>query len=146
MAQEAVVDTTVLRRANVPLTGSRAEATLLKKRLTLLERIQRRAILVLLSSQLLNEYADQIKGRNNDYIKAFFELLVTPERVIWNWKKSWSGGERERARQCRFPSEDFKVLRTAIRANPSVIFSEEQRMLAADKCIYRQFRVHIYPP
>jgi hypothetical protein len=145
---EAALDTTVLRRANVPLQGTRADATLMAKRLALLRRIRTNEINVLVSQRLIQEYSDQLKTYQNEFVKTFMELATQPDgrHVILNWKDRWSGGDRERAARCRYPHEDNHVLRTAIRPNPSMIYSEEHRMLRADACIYRVFRVHILEP
>ncbi len=145
---EAAIDTTVLRRANVPLVGNRASATLLARRLSLLQRIQRREITILLSERLLQEYREQLPVPLNDFVRAFLEIVTTPDgtHVLMNWKNPWSGGDRSRARGCRFPQEDDHVLRTAIRAQRTAIYSEENRMLATDACIYREFRVHVQEP
>jgi hypothetical protein len=145
---EATIDTTVLRRANVPLVGNRASATLLARRLSLLQRIQRREITILLSERLLQEYREQLRIPLNDFVRTFLEIVTTPDgtHVLMNWKNPWSGGDRARARGCRFPQEDDHVLRTAIRGQRTAIYSEENRMLATDACIYREFRVHVQEP
>ena len=148
MPHEATLDTTVLRRANVMLQGTRATATLMARRLSLLLRIQQRHICVLISPQLFEEYRQQLLPVQNDFVRAFIELVTIPDgkNVITNWKVPWSGGDRNRARACRYPAEDDHVLRTAIRNQPSTIYTEEGRMLRADACIYREFRVHIREP
>lgn len=145
---EAAVDTTVLRRANVPLVGNRASAALMARRLSLLQRVQRRELIILLSERLLQEYREQLRIPLNDYVRAFLECVTTPDgtRVLMNWKTPWSHGDRSRARGCRFPLEDDHVLRTAIRGRRTAIYSEERRMLATDDCIYREFRVHVQEP
>jgi hypothetical protein len=66
--------------------------------------------------------------------------------VTWNWKRRWSGADQEKARKCMYPREDDHVLRTAIKGNPTTIFSEEKAMLASDACIYRAFEVHVTDP
>lgn len=148
MPNEVALDTTVLRRANVELEGTRAAATLMAKRLALLTRIRKGEISVLVSLRLVHEYLDQVRPSKNEYIRAFLEIVTRPDgkHVILNWKGRWSGGERARVARCRYPNEDHHVLRTAIRPDPSVIYSEEDRMLRADKCIYREFQVHIKKP
>ena len=145
---EAAIDTTVLRRANVPLEGNRASARLLARRLSLLQRIQRREIIILLSKRLLQEYREQLPIPTNDFIRAFLEIVTTPDNthVQMNWRNPWSGGDRNRARGCRFPEEDDHVLRTAIRGQRTAIYSEENRMLLTDACIYREFQVHVLEP
>ena len=145
---EAAVDTTVLRRANVALEGNRADANLLSRRLQLLQQIRGKQISILVSNRLVQEYCEQLPTLRNDVVKAFLELVTNPDgkHVIINWKASWSGGDRNRARRCRYPSEDDHVLRTAIRDNSTVIYTEEGRMLRADSCIYREFLVHIQEP
>ena len=114
----------------------------------MLERIQRGTLTLLMSSKLLAEYRRQVPSPRNDHIRAFFELVLiaAPTRCVWNWEKRWSGGQRAKARKCRYPEEDDHVLRTAIRPSASVIFTEEERILKADACIYRCFRVHIRLP
>ena len=145
---EVTIDTTVIFRANVPLTGDRASARLLSKRLALLRRLQSRDLVAFMSPSLLDEYVRQILPAKNEVTKAFLDLVASPDgtRVIWNWKNSWSGGERARARACRYPAEDDHVLRTAIRDTPTTIYTEETRMLQANRCVYREFRVHIVEP
>lgn len=148
MPDEAAIDTTVLRRANVTLVGGREDARRLSRRLSLLSRIRRNEIFVLISAHLIHEYREQIKFAQNDFVKAFMELVTKPDgvNVVLNWKTPWSGGDRDQARRCQFPLEDDHVLRTAIRGQPTTIYSEEGRMLRADACIYRRFRVHITEP
>jgi hypothetical protein len=148
MPDEVTLDTTVLRRANVALQGDRATANLLARRLTLLRRIRAKEICVLVSQNLIQEYSRQLLPFQNDFVRSFLELVSKPDgaRVVVNWKVPWSGGDRSRARGCRYPAEDDHVLRTAIRNQPTIIFSEEDRMLRTDACIYREFRVHIQRP
>lgn len=148
MPTEVAIDTTVVFRSNVALTASRADARRLSRRLTLLRRIDRHEIVALISLSLLQEYVDHVVPAQNEFTKAFLELVASPDgsRVILNWKNSWSGGERSRARRCRYPVEDDHVLRTAIRTTPTTIYCEEARMLAADGCVYREFGVHILEP
>jgi hypothetical protein len=142
------VDTTVLRRANVSLSDGRGEATLLSRRILLLRRIRARQICVLISPHLVHEYQQQLFPIQNEFIRSFLELITKPDavHVISNWKPSWSGGDRGRARKCRYPQEDDHVLRTAIRSQPSTIYTEEGRMLQSNACVYRHFRVHIQEP
>jgi hypothetical protein len=145
---EIALDTTVLRLANVRLDGTRAQAARMAARLSLLRRIRDKEMRLLVSRFLIHEYCCQVSVGQNDFVKAFLELLTRPDGtyVIINWKNRWSGGERHRARKCRYPSEDYHVLRTAFRPHPTVIYTEEDRMLRADACIYRAFGVHIREP
>lgn len=145
MAADCVVDTSVLQKANAPLSTQPRARSLFRRRLTLLERISRRELSVLISRQLIAEYDRQIREPRNEYIRAFLELVTDPSKSIFNWHTPWSG-DRDNARKCRFPREDDHVLRTAICGGPSVIFTEEGRMLRADACIYHNFRVHIQEP
>src|SRR5258706_14631690 len=146
MPTEVALDTTVVFKANVPLTLGR-EGARLARRLNLLRQIRHREVVVLVSLRLLHEYVQQVKP-HNEFTKAFLELATSPDgsHVILNWKNSWSGDERSRARQCRYPAEDVHVLRTAIRETPTTIYTEEARMLAANTCIFRAFGVHIAEP
>lgn len=145
--KEVVVDTTVLRKADVHLKPLAARGGLLAARLSLLNRINSKEIAVLVSSRLIAEYLGQVPMGRNDVVKAFLELLTRPdgEHCIRNWC-SWGGAERENAAHCRFPHEDTHVLRTAVRGKQTVIFTEEARMLNADACVHRRFRVHIQAP
>lgn len=145
MPLECVIDTSVLQKANAPISTSPRVWSLFQKRLKLLSRIRTGDLVVLISKQLHNEYDRQVRSPRNDYVKAFFDLLDTPHRRIYNWEKHWKG-KRAQSRKCRFPSEDDHVLRTAIRPHSTTIFSEEKRMLAADACIYRNLRIHIQHP
>lgn len=106
-------------------------------------RIKNGTIRPIVSSKLLREYERQILSPRNEYVRAFFELLDRPERVIWNWARRWSGAQRNTARRCRYPREDDHLLRTAVRPEESVILTEEERVLRADDCVHREFGVHI---
>jgi hypothetical protein len=145
---EVTLDTTVLRRANIALQGDRITATRLARRITLLHRIQARQVCLLISTRLAVEYRDQLLPVQNEFIRAFLDLATRPDghHVVMNWKESWSGGDRDRARNCRYPAEDDHVLRTAIRDQPTTIYTEEGRMLSVDACIYQEFGVHIREP
>jgi hypothetical protein len=146
--EEAALDTTVLRRANVELKENRAAAVRMSSRLALLRRICKKEIVVLISERLAHEYMVQLRDVQNEVVKAFLELATKPDgnHVVFNWKSQWSGSDRDRARLCRYPKEDEHVLRTAIRDGPTVIYTEEGRMLRTDACIYGAFRVHIQEP
>lgn len=144
-SKECVVDTSVLQKANAPLTQPR-QGPDFAKRLRLLKRIQVGELKVLISSHLFEEYQRQVSSPRNDFVKAFFELLGSPDRRVSNWSP-WPSRDREKARKCRYPQEDDHVLRTARREDRSTtIICEERRMLLADACIYRKFRVHICRP
>ena len=145
MTPECVVDTSVLQKANALITVSPGVQSIFRKRLNLLRRIKEGELVVLISPQLQHEYKQQIKSPRNEYVKVFFDILDSRGRCIPNWEKRWSG-KRDQARRCRFPAEDDHVLRTAIRPHSTTIFSEEGRMLVADRCIYRNLRVHIRRP
>lgn len=142
MAEECAFDTTVLQKANAEITVPPPPSSVFVRRINLLLDVQEGRKTVLISRRLLVEYEQKLPSPRNDFIRAFFELLADPARRIENWV-NWPGRHREKARKCRYPSEDDHVLRTAIRPNPSVIVSEEKRMLDANSCIYRAFRVHI---
>jgi len=143
---ECVIDTTILQKANAPLLRPPRKGAFFHKRVNLLRRIQDGRQRALISRQLLAEYERRIPAPRNDFVGAFLAMIVVPGRCVWNWEKSWSGGKRDQARRCRYPSEDDHVLRTAIRSHPTTIYTEEERMLRADACIYRVFRVHIRLP
>jgi len=142
MAKEHVVDTTVLQKANAAITEPPGRRSKFVRRLELLDQIQAGEITVLFSKRLLTEYQTHVKRPRNDFVKLFFEVLDDPGRAVYNWAK-WSGQERDNARRCRFPREDYHVLRTAIRPNATTIVTEEERMLKTDESLYRAFRVHV---
>ncbi len=142
MPDEVVIDTMVLQKANATITRPPGRRSRFARRLRLLERIRADEIAVLFSKRLLTEYQRQVKTPRNDFVKLFFEILANPGRAIYNWAR-WSGQDRDKARRCRFPPEDYHVLRTAIRPDATTIVTEEDRMLRTDACIYRAFRVHV---
>lgn len=142
MPEECAIDTTVLQKANAEITSRPRAHSVFVRRINLLLDVQAERITVLISRQLLAEYEQKLPSPRNDFIRLFFELLADPARRIENWV-NWPGRDEEKARKCRYPKHDDHVLRTAIRPNPSVIITEDKRMLRADACIYRAFRVHI---
>lgn len=145
MADPVVVDTGVLQKANAPLRMHPRESSKFTKRLELLSRVAHRRLSVLISPLLLAEYRRQVPEPRNDFIRAFFELLSSPGGATPNWCR-WSGQVRNHARFCRFPHEDYHVLRTAICDTGSTILSEEDRMLITDECIHRRLGVHVIDP
>ena len=143
MADEIVIDTTVLQKANAAITTQPSLRSRFVRRLRLLNNIRTGETTVLFSKRLLTEYRKQVRSPRNDFVRLFFEILDDPGRAVYNWA-AWSGQERDKARRCRFPPEDYHVLRTAIRPNnPTTIISEEERMLRTDENLYRFFRVHV---
>ncbi|MCY2928491.1 MAG: hypothetical protein NTV86_03180 [Planctomycetota bacterium] len=145
MTDLVVVDTVVLQKANAPVSGDVNTRSKFAKRLKLLAGLRDRRLTVLISEKLLAEYRKQIPTPRNDYLKAFFELLAYPGVAVRNWS-SWSGYNRSHAAGCRFPREDYHVLRTAICQAGATILSEEHRMLVTDKCIHRKLNVHVIDP
>jgi len=145
MADLVVVDTCVLQKANAPIEGGMRARRKFAKRLKLLLMIKQGHFIVLTSPRLLAEYQKQVHTPRNDYIKGFFELLQAPGRAVPNWC-SWSGKVRSYATKCRFPREDYHVLRTAVCDRGSTILSEERRMIVTDACIHRYLRVHVINP
>ena len=112
------------------------------KRIGLLEDIKKGKWTVLYSAKLVAEYVEHVKGLKNDFIEEFFAKLVNHRGAIRNYA-AWPGRDREKARKCRYPEHDDHVLRTAIRPDSSTIITEEETMIRADACIYRNFGVHI---
>lgn len=147
-SRECVIDTTVLQKANAPLCQSPSARSQFRTRLSLLEKIRKGTLIVLISPRLLHEYSQQVRSPRNDLIKAFFEILARrgPGGAVPNWHTPWGGSQRSKASKCRFPREDMHVLRTAVRPNRSWIVTEEDRMLRTDACIHREFSVHIVHP
>jgi hypothetical protein len=138
--RRCVLDTNVLQKANAAITTAPREGAKFVRRVNLLQKIAEGAFLVMYSRSLLNEYDRQIREPRNDYIRAFLEILSKSAET--NWHQRWRG-DRDTARRCRYPQHDDHVLRTAIHAEGSDLFSEEQGVLAARKCIQREFRVVI---
>jgi len=112
------------------------------RRLAVLRGIREGRIVALHSPRLIQEYEQHVKEPRNEFVRAFFELLDDVGRATYNWHP-WTGAVKEKAKKCRFPPEDYHVLRTAIRGNPSTIITEEDRVLRTDRCIYRRLRVHV---
>lgn len=146
--KECVVDTIVLRSANAPFVTAPRGSRRIVRRVELLRRIQRGEIIVLISSRLQVEYGAQIKEPRNEFIRAFFELLVSGDmkRVRTNWCTPWTGSHRARTKKCRFPRHDLHLLRTAASDSHTWIATEEKRLLDTDACIYRNFNVNIVLP
>jgi hypothetical protein len=145
---ELTIDTTVLVRGNVELTPERAAATRQAARVGLLRRVNGGKAAVLISPQLVAEYARQVPEPRNEFVRLFLELITKPDGsyVVSNWRKPWTHSDRARMHECRFPSEDDHVLRTAVRDQRTTIYSEEERMLRAHPCIRRRFDVVISAP
>lgn len=144
---ECVIDTKVLCSANEPITVAPREFSLFKCRLRLLKRLHQGALIMLISDALINEYRTKVPRPLNEFVTAFLDIATRrpADRVRFNWKKSWPGGDRDRAfGRCRFPSEDTHLLRTAIPEHKisTFIITEENRILMTDRCIHREFRVH----
>lgn len=146
MPDECVIDTNILQKANAPLTHDPRDRSEFARRLVVLQRIFRGALVLLWSDRLLTEYRQRILYPRNEQIRVFFEMLARPGRAVFNWDKPWSGNKREACRRCRYPRHDVHLLRTAIRPNPSTIFTEENALLGTNACIYRRFRVRIRRP
>jgi hypothetical protein len=140
--REAVVDTMVVQKANAPLVHRPRSSAQINARFQLLLAMYERRLVLLVSKMLLKEYETKVPEPRNDYVKAFLELAVSPGRAIVNWA-AWSGARRENARRCRFPREDVHLLRTAIRPQPSLLFTEEKRILNTQACVHRLFHVRI---
>ena len=147
MPDLVVVDTCVLQKANAPIGAGIKEASKFAKRLELLRRIRRGQLHVLISSKLLAEYRRQVRQPRNVFVQVFMEMVASPDGAtsITNWCR-WSGNNRGCASKCRFPREDYHVLRTAIHEKESAILSEEHRMLITDACIHNKLRVHVIDP
>src|SRR5688500_7170585 len=101
---EVVVDTTVLRKADVHLKPPKERGVLLSKRIGVLEKINRNELAVLISARLIAEYSSQVPLGRNEVVKSFLELLTRPDgtNCIRNWP-AWRGAERESMARCRFP-------------------------------------------
>jgi hypothetical protein len=145
MPDLVVVDTGVLQKANAPVGKEVRERSKFARRRKLLSQVKRGLLRVLVSEKLLAEYRRQVPKPRNDFVRAFFELLTRPGGAVWNWCR-WSGKIRSHASFCRFPREDYHVLRTAICPSGSTILSEEHRMLVTDACIHQRLGVHVIDP
>ncbi len=141
--QEYVIDTCVLQKANAPLMETPRPKSGFARRLALLKRVREGEVRVVVSNRLVTEYQKQIPSPRNDFIQAFIALLLQPDAVVFNWS-DWRGSDDEKAGECRFPNEDKHVLRTANGRPKIAILTEEKRMLDADDCVYREFRVHVW--
>src|SRR5438876_12394660 len=104
----------ILQSANALLTTEPRARSLFVRRIRLLTRIQKGDLLALYSKALVSEYAQHVLSPRNEYVRGFLALLTDGPRSLLNWKRHWSGGDREKVRKCRYPSEDVHVLRTAV--------------------------------
>lgn len=139
---EVAVDTSILVGANSLLTTPPRPGSKFQRRLNLLSRIRSGDVAVLISKRLLQEYRTTIPRPRNDFVVAFFKAVVDSTNAISNYAP-WPGGDRSRARKCRYPQHDDHVLRTAWRDRPTTIVTEDGPMLRAGECIFREFRVRI---
>ena len=96
MADEIVIDTTVLQKANAVITTQPGRRSRFARRIKLLQDLRREGTKVLFSKRLLTEYRKQVRSPRNDFVRLFFEILDDSERAIYNWAK-WSGQERDKA-------------------------------------------------
>lgn len=139
---QCVVDTVILVRANgVPDAETPA-------RVSLLGRIASGGLVGMVSDQLAQEYKQKIKPPLNDFVRAFFELALSPDgtKVVANWHRA-KHGDFARMRACRYPYHDRHALWTAYRPNQkATIATEEGPMLLTDACIYHAFHVHVRRP
>jgi hypothetical protein len=139
---EVVVDTVVIQSSNASLIQTPHAGRKITRRLELLRQIRDGEVTLLYSKRLVREYLERVPAPRNEYVRAFFEIITTGRRAVANWHTPWMG-DRQKARDCRYPAHDDHVLRTAIRLDPTTIFTEEAAMLGAGTCIYREFRVRI---
>jgi hypothetical protein len=142
-----VVDTDVLHHSNRDFPADDRRLRLkLARRIELLRQIAAGHRVLLVSRTLLGQYSHHLQRPFNLYLQEFLSVATQPTpNVRFNWAML-TGAQRDRAhRACRFPGEDILLLRTAYGVR-SVIFSEETRVVAADSCIHRYFRVHIQDP
>lgn len=145
-AARCVIDTMILQKANAAITQTPKDRSQFRKRIDLLQQVSDGHVRVLLSRKLIQEYREKLPELRNEAIRAFWDLLASPDRVQWNWPP-WGGAERSHATKCRFPREDWHLLRTAIRTGERTrLYSEEDRVLVARACILRSFDVQIVDP
>src|SRR6266516_5994799 len=102
-----VVDTMVLRRANVTIARAGVMRPLLAARLQLMRDIAAGRVRVLISPKLIHEYERHIQPPYRDLVRVFFDLIVMGGRAVPNWCTRWSGASADRARRCRFRREDI---------------------------------------
>lgn len=141
-----VIDTVILQKANAPLQSTHRPDSKFAKRLNLLMSIQANKVTPLISKRLLEEYKRQVANPRNDFVRAFIALISSPGKSKINWC-GWTGSRRSAAARCRFPREDYHLLRTAIRDDQeTAILTEEHRILITDNCIHREFQVHASDP
>ncbi len=142
-----VVDTRVLRGANAPLdTRKPKEHSIFARRLSLLDKIKKGKLVILISAKLAGEYSTKIPAPLNDYVKEFFASFDDPTKCEWNWCTPWGGDKKGAVRECRFPFHDVHLLRTAVRSGGSTICTEESALINTDGCIHRRLRVHVRKP
>ena len=135
----------VLQKANALLTREPRAARRFARRVRLLQEIQQGRWIVLYSDKLLAEYLRQVPSPRNDFVKTFLAIISNRAMGMTqkNWPR-WPGGLQERMRNCRYPSHDKHVLRTAYtEGTRSTLVSEEQAILSSRNCILRVFDVAI---
>lgn len=142
----------VLQKANAPIVKPPRSTARVRERWALLRSIVEGRRRALVSSRLLHEYQARVKPPRNDLTRAFVELaeraltLGRGEAFTHNWASPWDGSRRDAMNRCRFPPEDEHVLRTAVRDGGSTIFTEEERMLRTNGCLYRRLDVRVAEP
>ncbi|MEK6676605.1 MAG: hypothetical protein AABZ47_13250 [Planctomycetota bacterium] len=145
---ECVVDTTVLQKANAPITDAKKQGKLFRQRLAVLNAINGSKLIALFSERLMQEYREHVHEPRNLVVTEFLNLISSPRpgKALKNYKTPWSGQDRSNVKMCRFPSHDVHVLRTAVRPNRTLLITEDGPMLKSADCILRRFDVKITEP
>jgi len=154
MSDAAVIDTTVLWKANGLLESAPKPTSTFGRCASLLRRVQRRELVLLISAKLRDEYQRKLTQPRNILIAELLAIVASPDglRAVENWAPGWSGGTRDAMRKCRFPRHDEHLLRTAVKTmrddnyTKRSIFTQEAKLIATDACIHRNFSVHIVQP
>lgn len=135
-----VVDTTVLQKANAAITVAPGAGKEIQDRFRLLQRIQSGELQPMYSKKLEGEWRTKVKEPRNDFVQAFYALVVNGV-AEFNWAH-WRGSDDDRLAKCKFPMEDKHLVRTAVRdGERTYVVSEEERVTRGAKCVQRCFNV-----
>lgn len=141
---KGALDTQILRLANLHPDSPRSRRHVARRRFSIIKKVHDGKAKLLLSPLLVKEYESKIPRPLNDFVSWVLEITTQNHggSVEWNWVRQRE--IRVDARKCRFPSEDYTLLRTAkLQSSRSYILTEERRQLRAARCCLRRMNIDI---